>query len=146
MSGAASAPGGVPPAARARRPWAWIAVVSYLALIFYLSSLSDPLPAVTTRFWDKGLHFVEYGTLGALLLTALRGSGVGPGRAALLAIAGASLYGATDELHQWFVPNRSCDVLDWVADTLGGALGAGLAAAARWVLRSRQLDIQGERR
>lgn len=37
----------------------------------------------------------------------------------LLAVGFASLYGATDEVHQYFVPERSSDVLDWIADTVG---------------------------
>jgi VanZ family protein len=106
-----------------RCAWPWIPVVLYLALIFHLSSLSDPLPELTTRVWDKAIHFAEYGTLGGLLLFALHVSGVVWRRALLLAIAGASLYGASDELHQAFVPGRSCDLQDWVADTLGGAMG-----------------------
>ncbi len=40
-----------------------------------------------------------------------------------------SAYGASDEFHQRFVPNRTCDVADRVADTFGGFL----AAAAYWV-------------
>ncbi len=35
-----------------------------------------------------------------------------------------SLYGLADELHQYFVPNRYADPIDWVADTLGSAVGA----------------------
>jgi VanZ family protein len=41
----------------------------------------------------------------------------------LVAILITSAYGASDEFHQWFVPNRSCDVWDWTADTIGGILG-----------------------
>jgi VanZ family protein len=33
------------------------------------------------------------------------------------------IYGILDELHQLFVPNRSAEVLDWVADILGTILG-----------------------
>lgn len=120
-----------------RRAWPWIPVVLYLALIFHLSSLTDPLPELTGRFWDKGLHFAEYGGLGGLFLFALRSSGVAWRRALLLAIAGASLYGASDELHQAFVPGRSCDVRDWVADTGGGAIGAGLLASALRLVGAR---------
>ena len=47
----------------------------------------------------------------------------------------ASLYGATDEFHQSFVPGRDSDVLDWVADTLGAALGAASATVATRALR-----------
>ena len=31
----------------------------------------------------------------------------------------SSLYGITDELHQLFVPNRSCEFTDWMADFAG---------------------------
>jgi len=47
----------------------------------------------------------------------------------LLATVITSLYGATDELHQSFVPERMADIRDWVADTLGGLLGALFMAA-----------------
>lgn len=30
-----------------------------------------------------------------------------------------SLYGVSDEVHQYFVPNRECEVLDWAADFIG---------------------------
>jgi VanZ family protein len=101
-----------------------------MAVIFYLSSLQDPLPALTARVWDKSLHLVEYGGLGALLLLALRASAVAPRRAVLGAVAAASLYGATDELHQAFVPGRTCDARDWAADSVGGAAGAGALVVA----------------
>jgi len=112
------------------RLWPWVPVVLHLVTVFYFSAQPNPLPELTTRLWDKGLHFVAYGTLGALLLFALRSSGAGRALAPLLAVAGASLYGASDELHQSFVTGRSCELFDWVADTLGGALGVALAALA----------------
>lgn len=46
--------------------------------------------------------------------------------AVVLAVACASLYGVTDELHQYFVPGRACDPADWLVDTCGAALGAML--------------------
>ncbi len=102
----------------------WAAVALYLAAIFYLSSLPNPLPALTSRMSDKVLHGVEYGGLGLLLGLALRFSGLRAGRAAALALLLASLYGASDEIHQAFVPHRDSDVRDWLADTGGAALGA----------------------
>lgn len=49
--------------------------------------------------------------------------------AVLLAVACASLYGVTDELHQYFVPGRACDPADWLVDTCGAVLGAMLLKA-----------------
>ncbi len=134
------------PARRRRGLWPWAPPVAYMALIFGLSSLRNPLPAVTERVWDKALHAVEYGVLGALLAFALRASGAGRARSLLLGAFLASLYGASDELHQAFVPNRSCDVRDWVADTLGAVLGAWGWALALRVNRLRASIRPAQRR
>ncbi len=120
-----------------RRALAWAATFAYAALIFWLSSQPNPIPALTERCWDKAIHFAEYGALGALLLVALRESGVALHRAAVLAALVAGLYGASDEVHQSFVPERDADVRDWLADTIGGAAGVGLAALALRVAGSR---------
>jgi VanZ family protein len=40
-----------------------------------------------------------------------------------MALAFTSIYGASDELHQYFVPGRSCDIFDWLADVVGAILG-----------------------
>ena len=61
-------------------------------------------------------------------------------RAVLLAVACASLYGVTDELHQYFVPGRACDPADWLVDTCGAVLGAMLlkALASFFVARTKK--------
>lgn len=105
----------------------WGPVCGYAGLIFYLSAQSHPeehLPFVS-RFSDKVLHAVEYAVLGALCFRALHGTlGVSWRQwAAPMAIVLASLYGVSDEIHQSFVPFRYSHALDWVADTVGAALG-----------------------
>ncbi len=107
----------------------WAAVAVYLAAIFYLSAQPDPLPALTSRVSDKLLHLVEYGGLALLLGRALLAVGMTTRRALVTTVLVASLYGASDELHQAFVPSRSCDVRDWAADTAGAILGAALAVS-----------------
>ena len=123
-------PVSAPPAAPTRRSrlLLWAGVALYLGTIFLLSSLPNPLPGLTSRMSDKALHAVEYGGLGLLLGLALWASGLRAGRAAALALLLASLYGASDEIHQAFVPHRDSDVRDWLADTAGAALGAAAAA------------------
>ena len=115
---------------------ALLPALAYAGLIFYLSSQPDPLPFVP-RSWlaqDKLVHAAEYAVLGGLLLVGLRLLGVRPWVAVVAAALLASAYGASDEVHQSFVPGREADVLDWVADTVGAVLGASLAHA---VLRRR---------
>lgn len=105
-----------------RRFLLWGPPIAYMALIFYLSSNPAPLPDLTRHVWDKLLHATEYAVLAVLFYRAFRGEGLGWAQAALLALLASSVYGATDEWHQAFVPPRTSDVRDWMADTLGAAI------------------------
>ena len=108
----------------------WLPPLLYMAVIFGISSLPNPLPQVTARVSDRLLHVVEYGVLAALFARALTREGAGGRTTILAAIVMTSLYGASDEYHQAFVPGRISDVRDWIADTIGGVAGA-LAFASR---------------
>jgi VanZ family protein len=103
--------------------WLWGPVLAYMALIFYISSLHQaPLPPGVS---DKGGHSFGYFGLGLLAVRALA-DGL-PARVSLrtagLALVIAIGYGATDELHQLFVPGRSADMYDLCADAAGSSLG-----------------------
>jgi VanZ family protein len=110
--------------------WYWLPVVLYAGMIFYLSSQSHPdeqLPSFLLKdVSDKVLHAVEYAVLGGLCYRAFRWGVKGPmaSYAIFFAIITASLYGVTDEVHQFFVPFRESSWLDWLADTAGAAIGA----------------------
>lgn len=114
-----------PPGRRLR--WRWLGpALGYAALIFFLSSLSNPFPFKPTGLFalDKLLHFVEYATLAALLAWGLVRAGLAVSSGGVWAAVLASAYGLTDEVHQAFVPGRSADPRDWVADTVGAVVGA----------------------
>jgi VanZ family protein len=110
--------------------WYWLPAVLYAGMIFYLSSQSHPdeqLPSFLLKdVSDKVLHAVEYAVLGGLCYRAFRWGVKRPvaSYALLFAIVTASLYGMTDEVHQFFVPFRESSWLDWLADTVGAAVGA----------------------
>ncbi len=101
--------------------------VLWVALTFWFSASPDAQGAKTfldlTPPWDKLYHAGNFGVLAALLYPVT-------GRAWLAALL-ASLYGISDEVHQAFVPDRSADALDWLADTVG-------ALAAVTLLQLRQ--------
>ncbi len=110
--------------------WYWMPVALYAGAIFYLSAQPHPeeqLPSFLLReVSDKVLHLLEYSVLGALCYRAFRWglNGQVAARALIIAIVAASLYGVTDEVHQLFVPFRESSWLDWLADTIGAAIGA----------------------
>ena len=110
--------------------WYWVPVALYAGVIFFLSAQSHPeeqLPSFLLEdVSDKVLHGVEYGILALLCYRAFRwaaGSAVAQ-QAVVLAIVAASVYGVTDEVHQFFVPFRESSWQDWLADTIGAAIGA----------------------
>lgn len=100
-----------------------------MAAIFYVSSVpAPPIPPGT----DKPLHGAAYLGLAIVVVRAVAG-GL-PGRIDLWTAAIALLvtvgYAVTDEVHQTFVPGRSAEMYDLLADA-GGAI-AGAAACWAW--------------
>jgi VanZ family protein len=75
---------------------------------------------------DIAGHLVSFGVFGWLLGRSMGVLGVG--RATLVTILFASLYGAVLELGQIPIPGRGFQVLDLVTNTFGAALGAWLQA------------------
>jgi VanZ family protein len=127
--------------ARHQALWLWLPVIAWCALIFTLSSFSK-LPAPPSGISDKHEHFVTYAILAVLLLRALvngRWTGVTLGIALTAALATAA-YGATDELHQYFVPGRDCSWGDLLADSLGALTAAGLILAYAIIRRVRPAE------
>jgi VanZ family protein len=112
---------------------AWLPATLYMALIWAVSSFEiPPGPFDTFDFSDKLIHFCEFGGLGFLVAHAtLR---TWPDRAPLRTLAVAvlvtSAWGVLDELHQAFVPGRSAEGLDVLADFAGAVAGAAARFAA----------------
>ena len=99
--------------------------------IFWLSSGPVSAPkSIQFDGMDKVAHICAFGLLAGLVSYGLRRSGKPwtPGALLLLPVLFVACYGASDEIHQYFVPTRSCDILDWMADVTG-ALGASTALA-----------------
>ena len=96
-----------------------------MVTIFIISS--RPAPEIVQheyiRFQDKWLHIVAYLVLSCLFLRALVWEGMGWGfKAFFLAFLLSTLYGASDEWHQYYVPERESDWVDWIADLLGASM------------------------
>lgn len=107
----------------------WAAVAAYSGLIFYLSSQSDPHFGHHELLFDgadKVEHVSAYGLWGLLFAAALRSSlpGIRFFPLVLITLLAGVLYGASDEIHQRFVPQREADLADLAADGIGTLLGA----------------------
>lgn len=111
----------------------WALTGAYALVILYLSTSSmggePPFP-----YFDKLVHFVLYGCLGFLSAWSLGATwrlswkGV-----AIIAFLLSTAYGGINEIVQMFIPARSMELLDALANAAGALVGATLAVT---VMRS----------
>ncbi len=111
-----------------------------MASIFAVSSLRLELPAALRPIHgDKAIHALEYAILGYLCAQAALRSWPdrAPLRATLVGALVALAFGLSDELHQAFVPGRSADAWDLLADGVGAMIGALVRHARNGALSRR---------
>ena len=108
---------------------AWRAAPALLwaALIWLLSSLPAAVLPPLFPHADKLAHGAAYAVLGGCLALACP---VATMAGAVRAVAIGTAYGASDEIHQYFVPGRTTEIGDVAADWLG-------VAGAVWLIRRR---------
>ena len=107
----------------------WVPAVLWAGVIWYASSLSIGIssPFQVTGV-DKLGHLGEYGVLGVAVAWAL--TRTRPDLPGWEIVQGAMLaggfWGWVDEAHQFWVPGRTTDPLDLLADLAGAAAGGWL--------------------
>jgi VanZ family protein len=114
----------------------WLPVMAWAALIAIATSTpGQNLPPSPLPHFDLAVHFGIYGVLAFLLYRALHyGTRLGTlGWAWLVAFALTQSYGILDEIHQLWIPNRSCTFGDALADGIGAVLGVWVFFF--WVVR-----------
>lgn len=97
--------------------------IGWALTIFIQSSFpSVSLPEVEYISVDKVIHMGVFGLLTALCyisLVHLRRENIFSDSPLKWSLVFGILYGAFDEIHQYYVPNRSAEVQDWAADVIG---------------------------
>jgi VanZ family protein len=123
------------------RPLFLLAAIGWAVVLYYLSAQPgiDVQPLFAGQ--DKVFHAGAYSVLGFLILGAIKPAGHAHSQGQILLAAGlAAGYGLFDEFHQYFVPGRSADTFDVIADAAGGMLGVLLMVAITRRLPARHGD------
>jgi len=105
----------------------WLPAIALCVVIFWQSCFATPDVLPGWPFQDKVIHGGVYGLLAALWVRAFNTLKGFRGRRRLLLITGialATLYGLSDEWHQSFVPARTADPFDLLADFCGSIIGS----------------------
>lgn len=120
-----------------------IPLAGYWIILFILTSLPTGM-ALTTDFSDKVNHFGAYGLLSVLLYLNLKIQDkykLLRKNAGTFTIIIASIYGMLDELHQMFVPGRSAEFWDWLAD-FSGSVVAVLILNIWYNYQNKSLEVK----
>ena len=109
-----------------RKIWlVYVPLVLYWIILFTATTLPGPqLPDI--HIGDKIEHFSAFFILSIFLNLTLifqRKSYLLFKFAKLVTVIICLSYGAIDELHQMFIPGRTADIRDWLADSTGVILG-----------------------
>ena len=115
---------------------ALVIAVLIALLIFYVSSQSfeKGSPGPNFKFKPVLYHFGVFFLFAFFISLALIKGKIENKYLILLAIIFGIALAATDELHQLFVPNRSCGLEDFFTD-FAGILGAGVVYILTLVFR-----------
>jgi len=117
-----------------RTVFGWGPAALWAGVLFLLSAWEDPSGISVLELPDELLHLGLYTVLGAALWWArdFRHPGTAPWPFWGL----GWVYAASDEWHQSFVPGRTPQPGDWVADAVGVVLGFGVALWIATTLRA----------
>ncbi|MGL5097543.1 MAG: VanZ family protein [Planctomycetia bacterium] len=124
----------------------WTAAAVYMLLLTYLLLTPDPWKAAewagagmvgggNGRIPDWLEHLVGYGVLAA---TTALAAVPATRRGCLVVWAAVCLHGAATEIAQYFLPPRTADPWDFIADVVGASLGVVLYMLLWfWLFHSR---------
>lgn len=120
---------------RSRRGW-WGPVLAVYWLICFTATHLPQAALPPVSFGDKTEHFIAYGLLAGLMYLWIIHRFPKARPAWLIVLLVAMAYGAVDELTQPIV-TRYADWRDWIADSIGAALGLAVAMIAVWLFRRK---------
>ena len=104
-------------------------VIQWIVKIFNpdFETLSADKQATIISGWQffvrKAAHFSEYAVLGMLTANSVRLYTQKTWLKLILPMIFSALYSVSDEIHQFFVPERACSIRDMALDTAGAVTG-----------------------
>jgi VanZ family protein len=99
-------------------------------VLFILSSIPYPPPVIlNVSYEDLIMHAIAYSAFGFFVARALyyqKSRSRFRENLLLFTFLVGTVYGISDEIHQYFVPGRVSDILDVLADVVGTLIGFAL--------------------
>lgn len=96
-------------------------------------SLIDSLQTIVRKCAHAGV----YAILGIFVYNFMSTFSLSSARTLVIALALCAIYASSDEIHQYFVPGRSCELRDVCIDSLGSLAGMALCNVIFYVNKRR---------
>ena len=90
---------------------------------FFLGDISRDTLEFLEQIIRKLAHFVEYAALGFFVFAFTDTFTIKRRYAVIISLFFSSLYALSDEIHQYFVPERACRLTDVLLDSFGALSG-----------------------
>ena len=119
----------------------WLPPLLWAGVILFATSVPNDMVPRQLSPYDKLVHFSMYAVLAALLTRYVLDGRVAV-RAAIVSVACVTAFGAADEWHQRFIPGRSTEFADWVADTLGAVVGVAVVVSVHAVRKTASFKVR----
>lgn len=100
-------------------------LISVSCFIIFISHIpANKLPEIGFWQWDKFAHIFEYFVYSSIVLFFICGikPKISKQSKIIILILVSIVFGASDEIHQMFVPGRTCDIFDLMADSVGALI------------------------
>ena len=121
----------------------YLPLIIHWAAIFVLTSIpGDSVPEFALD--DKLKHFTAYFVLTIFLTFALKFQNrreIIRIKYLLVSFIITVIYSTIDEIHQVFIPGRSAEIWDWLANLMGILLGLALI---RWIINRYESELELE--
>lgn len=112
----------------------WLVEHIYIGFNNLAADKQEAIMAIVHTIVRKGAHFTEYAVLAALVSNAIRVYKPKTLFKWLIPISFSALYAVTDEIHQYFVPERACRLFDVGIDTVGAIFGTAIFTFSIYVI------------
>ena len=127
---------------QARSAFSRFAPVVLLSIAIFVASSREqaPMPDLGFTWQDKLFHFLAFTVYGLAVIRAVVASATLTWRVVVIVMLLGAVFAASDEVHQMYVPGRSAEVADWLADMSGMLAALGVY----WMHTKRSMRFRRE--
>ena len=90
---------------------------------FFLDDISRDTLEILEQIIRKLAHFIEFASLGFFVFAFTDTFTIKRKKAIIISLIFSAVYALSDEIHQYFVPERACRLTDVLLDSFGALCG-----------------------